>query len=193
MSNSFNTRFRPGVGLVRPSLTVWFTGLSGSGKTTISRSVYAELNGCGYRVQALDGDDLRQNLSKDLGFSREDRNENVRRIALVVESLMRNGFVVLVAAISPYRAVRKEVRDKLGRFLEVYVDAPLAICEQRDPKGLYARARKGELHGLTGIDAPYEAPLAPDLRCQTDQESLEVCTSKVISAVSEYLSSNAVL
>ena len=172
---------------------MWFTGLSGSGKTTICTSVYAELTGCGYRVQTLDGDDLRRHLSKDLGFSREDRNENIRRIALVAESLMRNGFVVLVAAISPYRAVRQEVRDRLGHFLEVHVDAPLAVCEQRDRKGLYARARKGELQGMTGIDAPYEAPLAPDVRCQTDRESVEVCTNKVLSAVSDYLACNAAL
>ncbi len=191
MSDYFETPFQPN--RKRSALTLWFTGLSGAGKTTICRSVYAELTRRSYRVQMLDGDDLRRHLSKDLGFSREDRNENIRRIALVAESLMRNDFVVLVAAIAPYRAVRKEVRDKLGRFLEVYVDAPLAICEQRDPKGLYARARRGELQGLTGIDAPYEAPLTPNVRCQTDRESVEICTRKVMSAFSEYLASDEAL
>jgi adenylylsulfate kinase len=140
-------------------------------------------------VEILDGDVLRKHLSRDLGFSKEDRDENIRRIGFIADLLTRNGVVVLVAVISPYRAVRDEVRQRIGRFLEVYVDAPLEICEQRDPKGLYRRARRGELRGFTGIDDPYEAPLAPGVWCHTDRETLKDSTEKVISAVEKYLDS----
>jgi adenylylsulfate kinase len=172
-------------------LTVWFTGLSGAGKTTICGAVSTELAERGYRVEVLDGDLLRKHLSRDLGFSKEDRDENIRRIGFIAELLTRNGIVVLVAVISPYRAVRDEVRRKIGRFVEVYVDAPLEICEQRDPKGLYGKARRGELRGFTGIDDPYEAPLTPEVRCETDRETLAASSHKVISAVMSYMSAGA--
>jgi adenylyl-sulfate kinase len=170
-------------------LTVWFTGLSGAGKSTLCRAVYLNLLAQGHRVEILDGDALRQHLSRDLGFSMEDRNENVRRIGFIADLLTRNGILVLVAAIAPYRTARDAVREKIGSYLEVFVDAPLSVCEERDPKGLYRKARRGELKGFTGIDDPYETPLLPDVQCRTDQESLEVSSQKVVSAVAIYLSS----
>jgi adenylylsulfate kinase len=126
-------------------------------------------------------------LTKGLGFSREDRDENIRRIGFVSHLLTRNGVIVLVSAISPYREVREEVRDRIGDFLEVYVSAPLDVCEERDVKGLYKRARAGEIKGFTGIDDPYEAPLNPDIDCQTHQETLEESVAKVMAALQPYL------
>ena len=169
-------------------LTVWFTGLSGAGKTTICKSVHTELFTRGYRVETLDADVVRRQLWPDLGFSKADRNENIRRIGYLAELLTRNGIIALVAAISPYRAARDEVRNQICRFLEVHVDAPLHVCEQRDPKGLYKRARSGELHGFTGIDDPYEAPLVPEIRCATDQYTVIMCRDQVVSAIVTYLS-----
>lgn len=169
-------------------LTVWFTGLSGAGKTTICRSVHAELQARGYRVEILDADVVRKQFWPDLGFSKADRDENVRRIGSLAQLLTRNGIITLVAAISPYRAVRNEVRNSIGHFVEVHVDAPLHVCEQRDPKGLYRRARSGDLHGFTGIDDPYEPPLEPEIRCATDQDTVSRCSDDVVSAVLKYLS-----
>lgn len=147
--------------------TVWFTGLSGSGKSTIADAVATELLGQGRAVYVLDGDNVRHGLNADLGFSAADRAENVRRIGEVARLMADAGLVVLVPVVSPYRADRDRVRaahDAAGLpFVEVFVDTPLELCEQRDPKGLYARARAGELRGMTGIDDPYEPPLAPDL------------------------------
>jgi bifunctional enzyme CysN/CysC len=171
-------------------LTVWFTGLSAAGKTTICKCVHAELTARGYRTEILDGDDLRKHLNRGLGFSKEDRDENVRRIGFIAELLTRNGIIALVAAISPYRAVRNEVRRRIGRFIEVYVDSPLAVCEERDPKGLYKKARKGELPSFTGVDDPYEIPLEAEIRCETDRETLEACTKTVLTAVLYYIESN---
>lgn len=171
-------------------LTVWFTGLSGAGKTTLSQAVSTDLLGRGYRVECLDGDAIRQNLTKDLGFSEEDRNENVRRIGFVAELLTRHGVIVLVSAISPYRAARDRVRERIGSFLEVYVSAPLEVCEARDVKGLYRRARAGEIQHLTGLDDPYEPPLTPDVECRTDRESVEVSAAKVIETIECVLSND---
>jgi len=162
---------------------VWLTGLSGAGKTTICSALYTELLARGFRVEVLDGDVIRKLFCSDLGFSKEDRDENIRRIGLVAELLTRNGVVVLISAISPYRAAREEVRARIGDFIEVYVNTPLEVCEQRDPKGLYKKARRGEIAGFTGIDDPYEAPLAPDVECDADSESLRTCTGKVMSAI----------
>lgn len=172
-------------------VTVWFTGLSGAGKTTISRSVENELRSYGYKVEVLDGDVVRQNLTKGLGFSKEDRDENIRRVGFVAELLTRNQVAVLVSAISPYQEIREEVRQKIGNFMEVYVNAPLEICEQRDVKGLYRKARAGEIKNFTGIDDPYEPPLNPDVECRTDLESVEESVSKVLAKLKElgYLSS----
>jgi adenylyl-sulfate kinase len=167
----------------RRGLTVWFTGLSGAGKTTLCRSVQAELLARGFPVEVLDGDSVRQYLCSDLGFSEDDRRENIKRIAYVAQLLTRNGVVVLVAAISPYRNSREAARASIGNFLEVFVNAPLPVCEARDPKGLYRRARAGALLKFTGIDDPYEAPDMPEVECHTDRESVAESAEKVIASV----------
>ena len=172
-------------------LTVWLTGLPSAGKTSISRAVFERLWARGYKVESLDGDVVREHLSKGLGYSKADRDENIRRIGFVAELLTRNGVIVLVSAISPYGAVRDEVRRRIGNFLEVYVNAPLALCEQRDVKGLYRRARAGDLQHLTGVDDPYEAPAAPDVECRTDRETLMESAAKVLDAVERWLASHA--
>jgi adenylylsulfate kinase len=172
----------------QPGLTVWFTGLSGAGKTTICKSVHAELMTRGYRAEMLDADVVRRQFWPDLGFSKADRDENIRRIGFLAQLLTRNGIIALVAAISPYRAARGEVRSNIPRFLEVHVDAPLHVCEERDPKGLYKRARAGDLRGFNGIDDPYEVPLAPEVRCATDHDTVNRCRDQVVSAVLKYLS-----
>jgi adenylylsulfate kinase len=167
-------------------VTVWFTGLSGAGKTTISQAVEAALCAHGCKVEPLDGDIVRQNLTKGLGFSKADRDENIRRIGFVAHLLSRNGVVVLVSAISPYREIRDEVRARIGDFVEVFVNAPLAVCEQRDVKGLYEKARNGQIKGFTGIDDPYEEPRAPEVECRTDLETVEESAAKVLRALTKY-------
>ena len=171
-------------------VTVWFTGLSGAGKTTISQAITKRLKKAGCKLEVLDGDIVRTNLTKGLGFSKEDRDENIRRIGFVSHLLTRNGVIVLVSAISPYREIRHEVRERIGDFAEVYVNAPLAECEKRDVKGLYKRARAGEIKGFTGIDDPYEAPENPEIECRTDLEELDESVEKVLSKLTEmgYLS-----
>jgi len=164
-------------------MAVWFTGLSSAGKSTISKAVYEKLWAKGYKLELLDGDAVRQHLTRDLGFSKHDRDENIRRIGFVAELLVRNGVIVLVAAISPYREVREEVRGRIGSFVEVYVNAPLAVVEQRDLKGIYRRCRAGEIHGVTGIDDPYEPPDHPEVECLTDRETLAESVDKVVRAV----------
>jgi bifunctional enzyme CysN/CysC len=164
-------------------IIVWITGLSGSGKTTICNAVHTELLARGIRVEMLDGDVIRKHLSRDLGFSKAERDENIRRIGFVAHLLTRNRVVALVSAISPYRAVRDEIRATMGRFLEVFVNAPLEVCERRDPKGLYKRARAGEFRGFTGIDDPYETPLSPEVECRTDLESEKESVDKVLVAI----------
>lgn len=161
--------------------TVWLTGLSGAGKSTIAEVVAAELRERGFKVEVLDGDVVRTNLSKGLGFSKEDRDTNIRRIAFVAHLLSRNNVVAITAAISPYRAIRDEARAMIGNFVEVFADAPLEVCEARDTKGLYAKARAGELKGFTGVDDPYEPPLSPEVVCRTDQESLDESLAKVMT------------
>ncbi|HLH04888.1 MAG TPA: adenylyl-sulfate kinase [Bryobacteraceae bacterium] len=168
-------------------LTVWFTGLSSAGKTTLARAVYQRLRESDARIEMLDGDEVRQNLCRGLGFSKEDRDENIRRIAYVASLLTKHGVIVLVSAISPYREARAAARERIGQFLEVYVNAPLAVCEQRDAKGLYKRARAGEVHGMTGIDDPYEPPLAPDVECRTDTESVEDCAARIVAEIDKRL------
>lgn len=174
-------------------VTVWFTGLSGAGKTTIRMAVEQELRAQGHKVEVLDGDIVRENLTKGLGFSKADRDENIRRIGFVSHLLTRNDVIVLVSAISPYRDIRDEVRGRIGDFVEVFVNAPLAVCEERDVKGLYKRARAGELKQFTGIDDPYEAPLSPEIECRTDLETLEESTQKVLHQLKElgYLPGNS--
>ncbi len=166
-----------------PGLTVWLTGLSGAGKTTISIQVSKHLIDRGYRVECLDGDLMRQTLTKGLGFNKIDRDENIRRIGFVAHLLTRNDVIVLVSVISPYQAIRQEVRTQIGAFLEVYVSAPLAVCEQRDVKGHYQRAKAGELKNFTGVADPYEPPLNPEVICCTDMESIEESVDKVLQAI----------
>ncbi len=168
-----------------PGVTVWFTGLSGAGKTTIRMAVEQELRDRGLKVEVLDGDVVRENLTRGLGFSKADRDENIRRIGFVSHLLTRNGVIVLVSAISPYRAIRDEVRERIGNFVEVFVNAPLSVCEARDVKGLYKKARAGEIKQFTGIDDPYEPPLNPELECRTDLESLDDCVAKVLGKLEE--------
>lgn len=164
---------------------IWFTGLSGSGKTTIAHVVEDRLLAAGVPVEVLDGDVVRENLSKGLGFSKEDRDTNIRRIAFVAHLLQRNGVFVITAAISPYRSIREEARQMIKDFVEVFADAPLEVCESRDVKGLYAKARAGEIKGFTGIDDPYEPPAGPEVVCATDKEGVEESAQKVIDKLIE--------
>ena len=159
---------------------MWFTGLSGAGKTTISEIVEHELRERERRVEVLDGDIVRTNLSKGLGFDREDRNVNVLRIGFVANLLARNGVAVIVSAISPYKEARDQVRRRIIDFVEVFVDAPLEVCAERDVKGLYAKAYSGEIPQFTGVSDPYEPPAAPDLVLKTDEEEPQESARKVI-------------
>ncbi|MEH2195512.1 MAG: adenylyl-sulfate kinase [Nostoc sp.] len=166
-------------------VTIWLTGLSGAGKTTICQFLETELRRTGYKIEVLDGDVVRQNLSKGLTFSKEDRDENIRRIGFVAHLLTRNNVIVLVSVISPYRAIREEVKERIGDFIEVYVNAPLEICEQRDVKGLYKKARSGEIKNFTGIDDLYEIPLHPDVECKTNEESIAESAEKILRKLEE--------
>ena len=165
--------------------TVWFTGLSGAGKSTLAAAVSEELRARGLRVEVLDGDEVRQNLSKGLGFSREDRDTNIRRIGYVAKLLTRNGVAVITAAISPYRTVRGEVRREIGAFVEVYVKASLDACIRRDTKGLYRRAIAGEIPQFTGVSDPYEEPLEPELVVDTEREAVAHSAARVIDRLVE--------
>jgi adenylylsulfate kinase len=164
---------------------LWFTGLSGSGKTTLTKALEPELKARGCKVEILDGDVVRTHLSKGLGFSQEDRNTNIRRIGFVAHLLSRNGVAAMTAAISPYRAIRDEIRAMEPNFVEVYVTAPLEVCESRDVKGLYAKARAGEIKGFTGIDDPYEEPVNPEIICYTERESVEESVKKVLTKLEQ--------
>ncbi|MDQ2900384.1 MAG: adenylyl-sulfate kinase [Acidobacteriota bacterium] len=159
--------------------TLWFTGLSGSGKSTLSEIVFARLREQGAKVELLDGDIVRTNLSQGLGFGKEDRDTNIRRIGFVCELLSRNGVIAIVAAISPYRAVRDEVRAQIPNFLEVYVECPVEVLAERDVKGLYRKALAGEIAQFTGVSDPYEPPANPELVIRSDREPLEESAAKV--------------
>lgn len=160
---------------------VWFTGFSGAGKTTIADALTEELKSQGYKLEVLDGDEIRENLTKDLGFSKEDRDTNIRRIGFVAKLLARNGVIVLIPVISPYRAIREEMRANIDNFVEVFVNAPLSVCEARDVKGLYKKVRAGEIKQFTGIDDPYEPPTNPEVECRTDLEELSESVAKIMS------------
>ena len=166
--------------------TVWFTGLSGAGKSTVSKIIETELEKRDLRVEVLDGDVIRTHLSKGLGFSKADRDTNIRRIGWVCEVLSRNGVVAIAAAISPYREIRDEVRGKVGRFVEVYMECPVPILAERDVKGLYKKALAGEIKNFTGVDDPYEPPIEPEVVCHTDgRETPEQSAAKVICKLEE--------
>ncbi len=171
---------------MQKGFTIWFTGLSGAGKTTVSRLVAEQIRKDYSRnVEILDGDVVRTNLSKGLGFSKEDRDTNILRIAFVASLLTRNGVATITAAISPYKEIRNKARELIGNFVEVFVDCPLEVCEQRDIKGLYAKARAGEIKGFTGIDDPYEAPENPEVVIHTNMESVEESAKKILDKVKE--------
>jgi adenylyl-sulfate kinase len=159
--------------------TLWFTGLSGAGKSTISRLIEARLRAFGAKVEVLDGDMVRTRLSKGLGFSKQDRDENIRRIGFVCELLSRNGVIAIVAAISPYRGVREEVRARIPHFVEVYVECPLEVLAGRDVKGLYKRALSGEIRQFTGVSDPYEPPREPEVTVNTSLETPEQSAERI--------------
>ncbi len=165
--------------------TVWMTGLSGAGKTTISNLLEDELRCRGVAVEVLDGDVVRTHLSKGLGFSREDRDTNILRIAFVASLLTRHGAGVITAAISPYEEARRQAREMIGDFVEVYVSCPIEELTRRDVKGLYAKALRGEIANFTGVSDPYEAPPNPDVTVETDRETVEESVGKIISALED--------
>jgi adenylyl-sulfate kinase len=161
--------------------TLWFTGLSGAGKSTISEIVEQRLRELGQRVERLDGDIVRTNLSKGLGFSKEDRDENVRRVGFVCQLLSRNGVAAIAAFISPYREIRDEVRSNTDRFVEVYVECPLETLVERDVKGLYKKALAGEIKNFTGVSDPYEPPVNPEVVVKTSQQTPEQSAAQVVA------------
>ena len=162
-------------------VAVWFTGYSGAGKSTIANALTKELIAKGFNIEVLDGDEIRENLTKGLGFSKEDRDTNIRRIGFVAKLLARNGVIVLVPVISPYRAIREEMRAQIDDFVEVFVNAPIEVCEKRDVKGLYKKVRDGEIKQFTGISDPYEPPLNPEIECRTDLEELDESVAKIMN------------
>jgi adenylylsulfate kinase len=174
------------VGTVTEGFTLWFTGFSGAGKSTLANLAAEELRERGYRVEVLDGDDVRTNLSRGLGFSKQDRDSNIRRIGYVCKLLERNGVIAISAAISPYRDTRLEVRREHERFFEVYVRCPLATVIERDVKGLYGKALKGDIPNFTGVSDPYEEPENPELVIDTHLESREESVAKLIGALESH-------
>jgi adenylylsulfate kinase len=168
----------------RNGAVIWLTGLSGAGKTTLAQAVASRLRVKGIPAALLDGDAVRNHLSSGLGYTREDRDENICRIAFAASAIEGQGSIVLVSAISPYRAAREHARQRAKTFIEVYVNAPIEVCEARDVKGLYRRARSGEILEMAGLTSPYEPPAGPDVECQTDNENVEVSTNKILRALS---------
>ena len=164
-------------------VTVWLTGLSGAGKTTLAERLLPELESRGHRVETLDGDVVRTHLSKGLGFSREDRDENIRRIAWVAALGTRHGATMIVSAISPYEETRAEARERIGDFVEVYVKCSLERLIERDTKGLYKRALAGEIKNFTGVSDPYEEPRDPEIVVETDMESVETSITKILEGL----------
>jgi len=165
---------------------LWLTGLSGAGKTTIAQALVKELQMQARAVELLDGDVIRTNLSKGLGFSKEDRDTNVRRVGFVANLLAGHGVIAVSAVISPYQQIRDQIRQSSVDFIEVYVNAPLEVCESRDVKGLYAKARAGEIRGFTGIDDPYEPPLKPEVTCYTADETIAESVGKVMQVLAQF-------
>ncbi len=166
--------------LKQKGVTLWFTGLSGSGKTTIAMEVERILKANGYRVERLDGDEIRQYLCRDLGFSKADRDENIRRVSYVAGLLTKNDIITLCCFVSPYREARKEARALSSNFVEIYVNTPLEICEKRDTKGLYAKARSKEIASFTGVSDPYEPPEDPELEILAGGEEVTESAEKVL-------------
>ena len=165
--------------------TLWFTGLSGSGKTAMAKSIAQCLRDRGLKVERLDGDIVRQSLTRDLGFSKADRDQNIERVTFVAKLLTRNGVAVLCSFISPYRARRAKSRQEIGEFIEIFVECSVEECARRDVKGMYAKAFAGEISNFTGVSDPYEEPENPEIVCNTAQETLEESTAKVIAYLEE--------
>src|SRR5215831_2497030 len=163
--------------------TIWFTGLSGAGKSTLSEAIQERLTAMGRNVEILDGDIVRTHLSKGLGFSREDRDTNIKRIAFVCSLLTRNGVICISAAISPYREAREWARNEIGNFVEVYLKCPIEVCRKRDVKGLYKLADEGKITGFTGVDDPYEEPEHPELVIETDKETIEESVERIMNTL----------
>src|SRR5947209_3449464 len=171
--------------MANKGFTIWFTGLSGSGKSTLSQILEERLKAHGRNVEVLDGDIVRTHLSKGLGFSREDRDTNIKRIAFVCSLLTRNGVICISAAIAPYAEAREWARKEIGNFVEVYVKCPIEVCRQRDVKGLYKLVDEGKIKGFTGVDDPYEEPEHPELVIETDKESIEESVSHIFAKLVE--------
>ncbi len=165
--------------------TIWFTGLSGAGKSTLAEIIEQGLKERGHNVEVLDGDEVRTHLSKGLGFSKEDRDTNIKRIAFVSKLLTRNGVASISAAIAPYREARAWAREEIGNFVEVYVKCPLEVCRQRDVKGLYKLVDEGKIKNFTGVDDPYEEPEDPEVVVETDKESVEESVQKIFAKLEE--------
>jgi adenylylsulfate kinase len=174
------------------SCLIWFTGLSGSGKSTVANEIEKALFTKGYKTYTLDGDNIRLGLNKDLGFTDLDRNENLRRIAEVAKLMVDAGLLTLAAFVSPFQKDREKIKEIVGadNFIEIFVDCPLEICEQRDVKGLYKKARNGEIKNFTGIDSPYEKPIQPDFTINTDKEDLSVSVSKILDFLKNKININ---
>lgn len=168
-----------------PGFVLWFTGLSGAGKTTIAQALMPKLQEIGMRVERLDGDTVRESLTKDLGFSKEDRDKNIERVTFVAKLLSRNNVAVLASFISPYAETRDYVKNQTTNFVEVFVSAPLDVCEERDVKGMYAKARSGEIKNFTGISDPYEEPVNPDIEVPTHEQTLEESVDFVIGELAK--------
>ncbi|MBE9506770.1 MAG: adenylyl-sulfate kinase, partial [Chloroflexi bacterium] len=166
--------------------TLWFTGLSGSGKTAIAKQLADQLRDRGLKVERLDGDIVRQSLTRDLGFSKEDRDKNIERVTFVAKLLTRNGVAVLCSFISPYRARRAKTRQEIGEFIEVYVECPVDECARRDVKGLYVKAFAGEIENFTGVSDPYEAPENPEIVCHTAEETVDESVVKITAYLEEH-------
>ena len=173
--------------MAQTGFTLWFTGLSGAGKTTLARIIEERLTSRGLKVEVLDGDIIRTNLSRGLGFSKEDRDTNIRRIGFVCNLLTRNDVIAIAAAISPYREVRQEVRTQIGSFVEVFVSCPIEVLAERDVKGLYKKALAGELKNFTGVDDPYEEPLTAEVVVHTDLETPEESAGRILAKLEEML------
>jgi adenylyl-sulfate kinase len=171
--------------MANTGFTIWFTGLSGAGKSTLSEIIEKRLRDRGRNVEVLDGDIVRTHLSKGLGFSREDRDTNIKRIAFVCGLLTRNGVVCISAAIAPYHDAREWARNEIGNFVEIYVKCPIEVCRQRDVKGLYKLVDEGKLKGFTGVDDPYEEPENPELVVETDKETVDESIARIFAKLEE--------
>ncbi len=171
--------------MMNTGFTIWFTGLSGSGKSTLSEVIEQRMKALGSNVEVLDGDIVRTHLSKGLGFSREDRDTNIKRIGFVCNLLTRNGVICISAAIAPYRDARDWARKEIGNFVEVYVRCPIDVCRQRDVKGLYKLVDEGKIKNFTGVDDPYEEPLHPELIVETDKETVEESVARIFAKLTQ--------